>query len=134
MNTIFAAADPDPKFLLQFILALSLLGNVASMIMSFVQRGRAQKRDVTIYSEAASQKDFDDHCKENTRMFEQIQQQASQRGRDLFNKIEENRKELSDEITCVKESVAGLEKQGEITNRLIASMDGKLDRLHEKKH
>lgn len=134
MNTIFAAADPDPSFLLQFILALSLLGNVASMIMSFVQRGKAQKRDVTIYSEAASQKDFEEHCRENKRMFDQIQQNASERGRNLFEKIEENRKELSAEITCVKESVAGLEAESKMTNQMIARMDGKLDRLREGKH
>jgi len=134
MHAIFAAADPDPKFLLQFILALSLLGNLASMIIGFVQRGKAQKRDVTIYSEAASQKDFEEHCKENDRIFEQLRRDGSDRSSRLFTKIEENRKELSGDITCVKESVAGLEAESRIANQRMSNMDGKLDRLLERKH
>jgi hypothetical protein len=132
---MFAEAQtPDPKFLLQFILVLSLIGNVLWPLLNYLQRNKAQKRDVELVKESASQKDFDDHCKENTRMFEQMRAEASKRGKDLFDKIEETKDQLGGEITKVKESVAGLDATSKITNQLITSMDGKLNRLHERKH
>lgn len=96
--------------------------------------GGAEERKVTMAASAATKQEFDQHVQENSRMFEQMRAEASKRGRDLFEKIEDTKSELGKEITCVRESVAGLEKQGEITNQLMARMDGKLDRLHERKH
>lgn len=117
-----------------FALAAGANQFVALFRNIFPRPEKSEKRDVTISDKSASQKDFEEHCKENNRMFEQMRQEASRRGSDLFSKIEENRRDLSAEITCVKESVAGLEAESRIGNQRMSHMDGKLDRLLERKH
>lgn len=138
-----AQASPDPVIAWNVVLTFLILVTLAATIVGLVRGNRAQKREVTFGFEPASKSEFDALAAENSRVHDQLFSKISTVGRLADEKLEERMKEvhaerredirtLHQEINDVGKKVAGLEKETEIQNQRMASMDAKLDRLIER--
>lgn len=124
-----------------FILVVTTIGANLAVIIG---TRRKQKREVSFEFTPASKEEFDRHVAAN-----------DQTTRDLFAKIggvergangnaekkiealqherREDVRQLHQEINEVGRKVAGLEKETELQNQSMASMNAKLDRLIERR-
>jgi hypothetical protein len=126
---ILAAAQqpPDAQFLLQFVLALSLLGNLGLMVLAFVNGRRTQKREVSFSGEFASKEAFDKHEEENKRAHEFLHKRIS----DGDHKLQA---ELKADISCVREDIsqcrselAAAARSNEHQNQALLRIEAKID-------
>lgn len=115
--------------------------SIVTLFRNIFPRERTEKRDVTINSGSPTKQEFDSHVEANEKefdalkdQFDQLRQDASARSSNVFRRMEENKDTVVRDVTCVKESVAALEAEMKLTNQRMSEMNGKLDRLIERKH
>ena len=133
---------------------VSIIGNLAQYSMSKTMREALKQKQQTELSpqpfivamekEFTAKRDFELHVAENKKEHENlfskiggvdrgITQRFSEELKTLRVERKEDVGELHDKVNDVAKSVAGLEKETELQNQRMASMDAKLDRLIERR-
>lgn len=133
---------------------VSIIGNLAQYSMSKTMREALKQKQQTEISpqpfivamekEFTAKRDFENHLAENKREHENlfskiggVDRGAAQRLSDELKSLRQERKEdvseLHEKVNDVAKSVAGLEKETELQNQKMSSMDAKLDRLIERR-
>ena len=107
----FMAQIPEPKSLLDFLLAVGFLSSIATNLMVIGRNGRAQKREVSFAESYASRPDL-----------ETLEQRVGR----LETRLETTRQENRDERTCL---VHAAEDRAE---RLQARMDELAKDVHDR--
>lgn len=105
---LFAATNPDPNYLYQFLLVISFLGNIVTMIVALVFRNKAQKREVSFSVEPASKKEFDKHLEDCSAMHARVAEdlnEADSRRKAIYNEIGKVRLELKADIQRCEDKV-----------------------------
>lgn len=114
-------AAPSAEFLKEFLLAVSLLGNVALLLWNLATRNRPQKRDVTLVGDYVCESDFEKHVGED-----------KQEHLRLHGRISQAKDELHEKINKVDREVAGLAEINKLQTTHILRTEGKVDRLLER--
>lgn len=143
---ILAELTPDPTSaqIGTWVQILSILLNIAMMIVFLATINAKQKREVSFAGEPVDKKEFDLFKTEVKTVVDNIfaklggvERGVEARMREELRRLDgdarESRKTMHNELTKVREDVAGVQASQELMNQRLVQMDQKIDRLVETK-
>jgi hypothetical protein len=126
-------------------ITVSMICVIICTVLAWITLNKTTKTEVSFSGTPTDEKDFDKHVEEDTKAHEQlfakiggVERGVEQRMTARLDKSEaeaiESRRLMHAELATVSKEVAGLKSALEGNTALCVRLDGKIDRLMERKH
>ena len=119
-----------------WMIVLTGIMAVASMVGTFFKKTDVnvqQPLNVEMVESLVSKEDFREHVREDNAVHEQLFAKLSGVGRGADTKISAEITAVHNRVNAIQQSIGSLEATTEIQNQQLQRMDGKIDRLIERK-